>query len=393
MDATPVQDLYFPVVIMAILLVTIGSLVADLRLAHIISSEQSNLDHDELRRIKTTLLRQNGMSQAAKAQDMRDVGVDGAVAEGHEAHCGVAGPAADAVKKTASEARNAFLRQRLPLETGSTQVVGGTYRIAELQPICTQSYAFQAVNELPKTAAFKLLLSFDYPSGTEGAWVDMDVVDVLRSYGPNGAYFHADAKPMVSNFEGPSNSNIQDWSYINGSIPVPSQFVEIVTWNDFGESHYVGPIYQVGPPDSPTANTTAHVDGYPRQTWLRTLPYQIAACKHAYNPAADLALKVAEDKVVFGYRNAPAKAGRTEATGNDCNSDVNIYGYQTCCEVSEVLEDGIFAIVLATKSVTAEIAVGSGQTTVFSGLTEGINFISRPFAGETGVVKGQRSYM
>ncbi|TKA69116.1 hypothetical protein B0A55_08869 [Friedmanniomyces simplex] len=181
------------------------------------------------------------------------------------------------------------------------------------------------------------------------------------------------------------------WRRWQQTLEVLPQFVEIVTWNDFGESHYVGPIYQAGIPDSPTANATAYVDGYPHQAWLGTLPYQIAAYKHTYNPAANPAPKVAEYKVIFGYRNAPAEAGRTEATGNDCNSDVNIYGYQTCCEVSKVLEDGIFAIVLATKSVTAEIEVGSGQPTVFFGLTEGMNFISRPFAGETGLGKGQRS--
>ncbi|KAK4953844.1 hypothetical protein LTR10_008448 [Elasticomyces elasticus] len=80
------------------------------------------------------------------------------------------------------------------------------------------SLAFQAIDALPASVSFKLLLSFDYLGGA-GAWVDADVINIMKTYGPNGAYFHVDGKPMVSTFEGPSNSNIQDWLYINGSIP------------------------------------------------------------------------------------------------------------------------------------------------------------------------------
>ncbi|KAK5683156.1 hypothetical protein LTS10_004687 [Elasticomyces elasticus] len=340
------------------------------------------------------------------------------------------------------------------------------------------SLAFQAVHALPTSVPFKLLLSFDYLGGA-GAWVDADVINIMKTYCPSGAYFHVDGKPMVSTFEGPLNSNIQDWLYINGSIPggiyfVPDwtslgpegfstdlvdgafswdmwpdgaenastaadsawvdwlsparksymmgvspmfytdlpaynkawvwrgddmwwrrwqqvlevlpDFVEIVTWNDFGESHYVGPIYHPGVPNTPTANATAYVDGYSHQAWLRTLPYQIAAYKHAYN-ASKPAPTVAKDKIVYWYRNAPANAGNTKVTGNNCKSDTNLFGYQMCFAVSDVLQDSIFAIVLATKSVTATISIGSGEPTVFLGLTAGINFISRPFSGETGKVE------
>ncbi|KAK4953845.1 Glucan endo-1,3-alpha-glucosidase agn1 [Elasticomyces elasticus] len=176
------------------------------------------------------------------------------------------------------------------------------------------------------------------------------------------------------------------WRRWQQVLEVLPEFVEIVTWNDFGESHYVGPIYHPGVPNTPTANATAYVDGYSHQAWLRTLPYQIAAYKHAYNPT-NPAPKVAKDKIVYWYRNAPATAGNTKVTGNNCKSDINLFGYQTCFAVSDVLQDSIFAIVLATKSVTATISIGSGEPTVFLNLTAGIKFISRPFSGETGKVK------
>jgi glucan endo-1,3-alpha-glucosidase len=169
----------------------------------------------------------------------------------------------------------------------------------------------------------------------------------------------------------------------NQTLSVLPEFVEIVTWNDYGESHYIGPIHEAGIP----TGADVYVDGYSHQAWLETLPYQIAAYKNAYN-AANPAPKVTSDKVIYWYRNAPASKGSTEATGNDCKSSINTDGYQTCYAVDQVLEDGIFAIVMSTISnSTAKIQIGSGVPTTFTGLSAGINLISRPFGtNETGNV-------
>jgi len=160
------------------------------------------------------------------------------------------------------------------------------------------------------------------------------------------------------------------------------EFVEIVTWNDYGESHYIGPIDDGGIPPG----AAEYVDGYPHEAWLQTLPYQIAAYKHAYDPSSPApSVAAGEDKIVFWYRLSPASAGTTDATGNDCKSAINTYGYQTCYPMDEVLEDGVFAIVLASASTSPTIAVGGDQAS-FDGLTAGINFISRPFGGALGEV-------
>lgn len=73
MDSPPVMDLYFPAAVAAILLISIGTLVADLRLSQIIIGEQCTLHTDELTRIKTRLLGQDGIPSALKPQDTRDV--------------------------------------------------------------------------------------------------------------------------------------------------------------------------------------------------------------------------------------------------------------------------------------------------------------------------------
>ena len=80
------------------------------------------------------------------------------------------------------------------------------------------------------------MLSFDYLGGSDGAWTDGDVVNIIKAYGPNGAYFEVDGKPMVSTFEGPSNSNINDWKSMNSSIPGGVYFVP--DWTSLGPSGF-----------------------------------------------------------------------------------------------------------------------------------------------------------
>lgn len=157
------------------------------------------------------------------------------------------------------------------------------------------------------------------------------------------------------------------------------EFVEIATWNDYGESHYIGPIVDAGIP----TGAASYVDGYSHTAWLETLPYQIAAYKHAYN-VANAAPSVDSSKIVYWYRTSPASAGSTDQTGNDCSSSINTGGYQTCYPITDILEDEVFAIVLASSAGTASITIG-GSTTSFP-IVAGNNFISKSFDGNTGTV-------
>ena len=107
------------------------------------------------------------------------------------------------------------------------------------------------------------------------------------------------------------------WQHVLDVLP---EFVEIVTWNDFGESHYIGPSIESGIPQGADTDARSYVDGMDHTGWLQTLDWQIAAYKHAFDPAVNPAPSVREDKVVYWYRLSPASAGTTSATGNDCPS-------------------------------------------------------------------------
>ncbi|KAK5164026.1 Glucan endo-1,3-alpha-glucosidase agn1 [Saxophila tyrrhenica] len=179
----------------------------------------------------------------------------------------------------------------------------------------------------------------------------------------------------------------QRWHQVMEILP---EFVEIVTWNDYGESHYVGPIHPPGIPQAEDADARPYVHHRPHQAWLETLPYQIAAYKHAFhrsNPAPSV--RPGEDKVVFWYRNAPASAGRTRATGNSCISSINTSPQdETRYPVDEILEDSVFIIALLSSPGWVSVAIGHNPPHRFEGLGAGINYISRPFDRQFGKVVG-----
>jgi len=78
------------------------------------------------------------------------------------------------------------------------------------------SNAFQAANALGN---FKLFFSFDYLGGGAGnPWSSSDVISILNTYGVNDAYYKVDGKPFISTFEGPSNSDINEWSSIRSGV-------------------------------------------------------------------------------------------------------------------------------------------------------------------------------
>lgn len=165
------------------------------------------------------------------------------------------------------------------------------------------------------------------------------------------------------------------------ALEVKPRFIEVVTWNDFGESHYIGPIDE----SSIVSGANRYVDNMPHEAWLQTLPYQTAAYKNAYNTAnAAPGVASGQEKIVYWYRKSPAAAGSTDATGNNCPSAINNGGYQTCYSPSEILEDEVFAIVMASQAGTATISIG-GASSMYN-VNAGINSISKPFNGATGPV-------
>ncbi|KAL1734726.1 glycosyl hydrolase family 71-domain-containing protein, partial [Schizophyllum commune] len=125
-------------------------------------------------------------------------------------------------------------------------------------------------------------------------------------------------------------------------------FIEIQTWNDWGESHYMGAIRTA---DQPAG--TNWVNGYPHTAWMDMNLYYIQAFKSGAYPA------VTSDVIYFWARPHPAGA----TASSDGLGRPTGYDWAT---------DAMWAVVFSTGQATVTIRCGSSSntTTVGAGITK-----------------------
>ncbi|KAJ1548344.1 hypothetical protein HK405_003599 [Cladochytrium tenue] len=124
--------------------------------------------------------------------------------------------------------------------------------------------------------------------------------------------------------------------------------VEIVTWNDYGESSYIGPIEGAMPTGS-----DAWVDGFPHDGFAALTKYYAAAFKTGTYPT------VTSDTLVLWSRPHPKDAvASADAVGRPTNADYS--------------DDNLYVAVLASASADVTLASGGGSATyaVSQGLTK-----------------------
>ena len=167
---------------------------------------------------------------------------------------------------------------------------------------------------------------------------------------------------------------------------VQPDWVEILTWNDFGESHYIGPVHEneLGLFESANAPVN-YAQGMSHDGWRRFLPFYIEVYKTGRVPDA-----VGEEGVMAYYRTAPALAcpgGGT--TGN--NPDAG----EVEMKPEELVEDSVFyAVLLNTdQGVTVSVSIGGKELTgkldevpAAGGGTPGVYTGAVPFGENTGDV-------
>lgn len=173
---------------------------------------------------------------------------------------------------------------------------------------------------------------------------------------PVSPWFSTHYGPEVSyskNFVFPSDLLwFTRWNEILAQSP---RFVEMITWNDFGESHYIGPL-----------SSSHNDDGASK--WVNDMPHDgfrdlakpfIAAYKAG---ATSVDSYISEDQIIYWYRPtlSTVECDSTDNTmGTASNSSGNYYngkpnGYQD-------LEDAVFVVTLLTANAT--LSVTSGGTT------------------------------
>ena len=149
---------------------------------------------------------------------------------------------------------------------------------------------------------------------------------------------------------------------------------QIITWNDYGESHYIGPI-RSGIPSG--AEWYVNNASTPHDHWREMLPAYIDAYKSGNTTVAN----VTQEKLSFWYRLSPAAACSGDGTtGNTASQG------QTPVDPNTVVQDKVFVDTLVASPADVIIQIGSGAVTTQRATHAGVNHFSVPFAGQTGVV-------
>lgn len=135
--------------------------------------------------------------------------------------------------------------------------------------------------------------------------------------------------------------------------------VEIVSWNDYGESTYIGPIGNDMPSEA-----EAWVQGFPHQAWLEMTGYYTSAFKTGSWPS------ITADKVfVWGRPHGKDDNASSDGVGKPQRFDW--------------AEDNLQVVLFATSAGSLTVSQGSSSTTV--SVKSGVNKVSIPFSPANGV--------
>ncbi|KAK6854457.1 hypothetical protein PG995_009550 [Apiospora arundinis] len=155
-------------------------------------------------------------------------------------------------------------------------------------------------------------------------------------------------------------------------LDVNPEYVEIVTWNDYGESHYIGPLYpQQYPVFEYGGAPYNYVADMPHDGWRAFLPYIIQKYKTG-------SASIAKEGLVSWYRTQPGKACDTGGTvANDAS-------YQTPYPPADVVQDKIFFSALLNSAADVTVSVGGVNLS-------GVSWRNTP-SGGSGIYHGSVAY-
>ncbi len=234
------------------------------------------------------------------------------------------------------------------------------------------------------------LFSFDaWPEGATNITIDADT-SFQEALGPDRVYMMPISPWFFTNLPGFQ----KNWLWRGDDLwetrweqvaEIQPDFIEILTWNDYGESHYIGPVRQEELGLFTTAQAPVnYVDNVSHDGWRKFLPFYIAQYKTG-------AAEVAEESAYITYRKAPATACPSGGTTGG-NADFG----ETEVPPEQLVEDSVFFYALLTSGTDATATVTIGNSTQTVGFTKtpaagadvaGVYGGSVPFGFATGDVK------
>ena len=175
---------------------------------------------------------------------------------------------------------------------------------------------------------------------------------------PVSAWFSTHFGPEVSyskNWVFPSDRLWFDrWNEV---LTLGTRFIEIVTWNDYGESHYIGPLNSLHYDDG----NSKWVNDMPHDGWLDMAKPFIAAFHAGATSVNDY---IQEDEIIYWYRPTlkSLDCDATDTTMVPANNQSGNY-FQGRPDGSETFQDSVFLVSLLTAPGTVAVSSGANSKT------------------------------
>ncbi|OJJ08185.1 hypothetical protein ASPVEDRAFT_878595 [Aspergillus versicolor CBS 583.65] len=177
----------------------------------------------------------------------------------------------------------------------------------------------------------------------------------------NGKDYVAPASPWFFTHFGPEVPYSKNWVFPgdllwydrwNQLLAMGPRFIEIVTWNDYGEAHYIGPLSSPHTDDG----CSKWVNDMPHDGWMDMSKPFIAAYKDG---ATSVDSYITEDLLVYWYRPTPREVNcdATDTCMVPANNDSGNY-FMGRPNGWETMQDAVF--VVTTLKEPATVTVNSG---------------------------------
>ncbi|KAF9452895.1 glycoside hydrolase family 71 protein [Macrolepiota fuliginosa MF-IS2] len=275
------------------------------------------------------------------------------------------------IKVTTSFAQD--LVASLPMTNNSGPILGATVRIANiaLDPSTANSLASAIPAIEPELTKFIGSTETD-DEHLKGLQAILSALQARDGEGTNQKPVYMGAvSPWFFTHYGQDSFN-KNWIFLSDQhlyakrwesiISSRDQFdiIQVLTWNDYGESHYVGPIKGAQP------NSEAWVDGFNHTGWLELTQYYATAYKTGAFPTIE------KDKIFMWSRPHPAQAKTNDPIGQPDNFELS--------------RDAVWAVVMTTAPSTVILSTFDNNAQQFQ-VPAGLSKLSVPIT-PGGTMKG-----
>ncbi|KAL8646448.1 MAG: hypothetical protein Q9226_006852 [Calogaya cf. arnoldii] len=201
---------------------------------------------------------------------------------------------------------------------------------------------------------------------TDAANVTVADGDEAYTKALGGKPYMAPASPWFFTHYGAEVSYSKNWVFPsdllwynrwNEILQLAPQYVEIITWNDYGESHYIGPLSSPHYDDG----NSKWVNDMPHNGWLDMAKPFIAAYKAGSKSVNN---HIDKDQIIYWYRPS-LKSANCDSTDNTMKavSNAGENFFQGRPNGADTLSDSVFVVALLTQPGKVTVSSGNNSKT------------------------------